>query len=506
MASWNLFRASTDSMTNYFKELRRRSVFTVGTTYVIVAWLLLQAADLLLPIYTAPDWILPAFSTLLFLGFPVAILLAWAYDFTPAGIKRTQKLSEENADGSDTGILALPSGPSIAVLPFRNLSTDADQELFAQAMTNDINTGLAQSSALRVISTGAIQHLNAADISPITMGKELGVRYLLQGSVNKVSEQLRVTAQLTDTRTNEKTWSANYDKELTATNLFAVQDDIREQIVATLSDLHGVIYSSETKKNIHRQTESLDAYECLSVALAYDKTLSEEHHLKARESLEKALELDPEFDQAWSHLSWIYTDEVIFGYNPLPNSMDRALKAARKSVELAPANYHNHWLLSRVHYFSGEKGLFFAEAEKSLSLNSNDGTTLGLIGAYTLLAGEWKRGVALMEKAKILNPNYPDYYHFFLSAADIHNGDYNDALNKLRQISFIEWPPIILFLISASALTDSMSEATRYRDALIDFHGDLTLEDSRDYLVKMIPFEDDLVETIMTGLRSVMAS
>ncbi len=137
-------------------------------------------------------------------------------------------------------------------------------------------------------------------------------------------------------------------------------------------------------------------------------------------------------------------------------------------------------------------------------LNSNDGTALGLIGGYTLLAGEWKRGVALMEKAKILNPNFPDYYHFFLSAFDFHNGDYIEALKKLQQISFMEWPPIILFLISASTLTDNMEEAKRYHDALINFHGDITLEDAKEYLVKMIPYADDLVETIMAGLRSIM--
>jgi TolB-like protein len=492
-------------MTKFFKELRRRSVFTVGTTYVVVAWLSLQAADLLLPIYDAPKWILPAFATLLFLGLPVAILLAWAYDITPIGIRRTKKLSNDKAQVTDTEVLALPSGPSITVLPFSNFSTDAEQELFAQAMTNDIITGLTQCSGLRVISSGSAANEIDKDFDITAVGRGLGVRYFLQGSVNKVSDQLRVSAKLTDTKSNEQMWSAKYDKELTATNLFAVQDDIREQIVATLSDLHGVIYSSETEKNIHRSTESLNAYECLSVALAYDKYLTEEYHLRARDSLERALELDPEFDQAWSHLSWIYTDELISGYNPLPNSMQRALNAARRGVELAPANYHNHWLLSRVHYFSGERGLFFAEAEKSLDLNSNDGTVLGLIGGYTLLAGEWDRGIALMEKAKILNPNYPDYYHFFLSAADFHNNDYGEALNKLRKISFIEWPPIVLFLISASALTDNTKEAARYHSALIDFHGDMTLEDARDYLVRMIPFADDLVETIMTGLISVMA-
>lgn len=491
-------------MKNLFRELRHRSVFAVGTTYVVVAWLLLQAADLLLPIYKAPTWILPAFATLLFLGFPVALLFAWAYDITPKGIERTSKKANDDARAEEQVVLALPSGPSISVLPFTNFSTDTDQELFAQAMTNDIITGLTQCSGLRVVSSGSAANEIGKDFDLIAAGKELGVRYFLQGSVNKVSNQLRVTAKLTDSKSNVQMWSAKYDKELTATNLFNVQDDIREQIVATLSDLHGVIYSSETAKNIHRPTESLNAYECLSVALAYDKYLSEEYHLRARESLQKALELDPDFDQAWSHLSWIYTDEVIFGYNPLPNAMERALNAARKGVELAPANYHNHWLLSRVHYFSGEKDLFFAEAEKSLSLNSNDGTVLGLIGAYTLLAGQWERGVALMEKAKILNPNYPDYYHWFLSAADLHNHDYREALTKLQKMSFIAWPPALLFLISTSALVGSMQEATRYHDELVGLLGDLTLEDAKDYLVKMIPYADDLVATLMTGLKSIM--
>ncbi len=109
-----------------------------------------------------------------------------------------------------------------------------------------------------------------------------------------------------------------------------------------------------------------------------------------------------------------------------------------------------------------------------------------------------------MEKAKLLNPNYPDYYYWFLSAADIHNEDYTEALKKLQTMSFIEWPAALLFLIATSALTDNMQEATRYHDALIDLLGDRTLEDAKDYLVKMIPYADDLVATIMTGLKLVM--
>ena len=492
-----------DSMKRYFQELRRRRVFSVGGAYVVVAWLALQAADLILPIYNAPEWILPAFTTLLFLGFPVALLLAWAYEVTPDGVKLDNETRAVESETKEDSALALPSGPSISVLPFRNLSTDADQDLFAQAMTNDIVTGISQSSALRVISPGSAG--SDIGVNPVEFGRHLGVLYLLQGTVNRISDQLRVTAQLTDMKSGTQMWSANYDKELTATDLFRVQDDIREQIVATLSDLHGVIFSSETRRNVHRPTANLNAYECLSVALAYDKYLSREYHLRARESLEKALELDPEFDQAWSHLSWIYTDEVIFGYNPLPDSMQRALYAARRGIELAPTDYHNRWLLSRVHYFSGDKDLFFAEAEKSLNLNSNDGTVLGLVGCYMLLAGEWQRGVALVEKAKVLNPNHPDYYHWFLSAADLHEHDYAGALKKLQKMSFYEWPSALIFLVSTNALTGNMSEASRYHEMLNKVLDSPTLEVTHDHLVKMIPYADDVVETVMGGLKLLIS-
>ncbi len=486
-----------------FQELRRRKVFTVATAYVVVAWVLIQVSATVLPIYETPDWILKAFTTLLFLGFPVALLLAWAFDVTPGGVVRTDRQPVNENRITPDKALSLPSGPTITVLPFKNLGSDADQNFFAQAMTNDIVAGLTQSSSLFVVSSGTASDTDLRNVSPTDLGKELGVQYLLHGSVNKVGDKLRVTAQLSETKSNVQKWSGTYDKELSASSLFDVQDDIREQIVATLSDLHGVIYSSETKINIHRPTDSLNAYECLSVALAYDKFLSEEYHLRARESLEHAVELDPEFDQAWSHLSWIYTDEVVFNYNPLPNSMERALKAARRAIELAPDNYHNHWLLSRVHYFSGERDKFFAEAEKALRLNANDGTTLGLIGAYMAVSGEWERGVALLEKAKVLNPKYPDYYHLFLGAAELNKENYSGALSELQKMTIREWPLALMFLAASSALTDNLEDAMNYLEELASLQGEFTMDSAKEALQIMFPYASGLVATVLQGLGLV---
>ena len=486
-------------MRRFVQQLKERHVIRVGVGYAVIAWVVLQIGDTVLPIYNAPSWLLPTLSTLLFLGFPVALVLAWAFDIKPAD-ENGKRTALDNRSDSASDELAMPEGPSVAVLPFRDLSGESGGDNFARAVTNDIATGLTQTSTLQVMSSEAREEYPDA----VSLARELGVRYVLDGTVNRVGDNLRITAQLTDGRDASKLWSEKYDKQLSADNLFGVQDDICTQIVAALGDLHGVIFSSETKKNIHRPTESLTAYECLSVALAYDKYLTEEYHLRARESLERAVEIDPEFDSAWAHLSWIYSDEVVIGYNPLPKSMERALKVARRGVELAPDNYHNHWLLSRVYYFSGNREQFFAETEKALNLNSNDGTTLGLIGCYTALAGHWERGVALVRKAQALNPRHPDYYYCFLALAALHDGDVEAAQSELRRMTFTDWPMALLSLIAVNALAGEDNEAARFASKLRELNPGADAAFAREHLERFVPYARELVETLMRGITPIL--
>ncbi len=486
-------------------------MYTVGVAYALVAWLLLQVADTVLPIYETPDWVLKAFATLLFLGFPVALVLAWAYDMTPAGIVKTKSRGTgaegykpdralTDQAGWPVEAVSLPTGPSIAVLPLKNLSGNPEQDLFAEALTGDIITGLTQSSHLFVLTAGATASIDAGEQDIKELGVSLGVSYLLMGSVRKSGEALRVSAQLMDASNGVQIWSQNYDCELSAENLFSVQDNIREQIVATLSDLHGVIYSTQAQRNVHRPTSSLNAYECLSVALAYDKYLSEENHLRARESLERAVELDPQFDEAWAHLAWIYTDEHVFGFNELPDSMGRALAAAQRGIRLAPGNYHNHWLLSRVHYFIGDRDLFLAATQKALELNSSDGTTLGLIGMYVAWAGEWERGMEMMSKAKRLNPNYPDYYHMAFGIAEFQKHDFANALKELQKANLPDFPLFQLFLTASYSMLDRKDDALHQLEDLKRIQPGMTLASAMESLGMAFPFQPELVETVVNGL------
>ena len=490
-------------MKGFFKELQRRKVYTVGVAYVVVAWVLLQVAATVLPIYDVPDWTLKAFTSFLFVGFPVAVILAWVYELTPAGVRRSQSLEQEQAQLAQPNRLeiALPSGPSIAVLSFKNLSGDSEQDLLAEALAGDISTGLTKSSHLFVKSAGEVVTSPGQGIADI--GRQLGVHYLLEGSVRKAGDTLRISAKLHDASNGEQVWSQVYDRKLSAENLFAVQDDIREQIVATLSDFHGVIYSVQAEKNVHRPTSSLDAYECMAVALAYDKYISEEYHLKAREALERAVKLDPEYDDAWAHLSWIYTDEWVWEFNPLPDSKERALTAAMHAIKLAPKNYHNHWLLSRVHYFMGNLEQFRAEASRSLELNSSEGTTLGLIGMYTAWSGDWDRGMEMMSKAKQLNPNFPDYYHLAFGVAEYVHERYSDALHELSKAQLPEFSPMQIFLGATCAKLGKTANAEQHLAQLTQLMQACSQDSVHELLIRTFPFLPELADELTVQLGQI---
>ena len=428
---------------------------------------------------------------------PVIVVLAWLFDIGVGGLVRSTSAAGTATSPANPTLerLDFPDGPSIAVVPFRDLSADADESYFADALSAGVLTGLTQSSHLTVLSLDP----GADD------GKDggTGAEYVLRGSVLRSGDSLRMSAQLRDTGTGVELWSQNYDRELNTRNLFAVQDEIRDEIVATLSDLHGVIYATKSKQARRRTPQDLTAYECLAVAIGYDRYISPDMHLRARESLERAIEIDPDYDEAWAHLSWIYTDEFVHGFNALPDPMERAMAAAKQAVKLAPDNYHNHWLLSRVHYFSGNLAGFRAEAARALELNARDGTTLGLIGIYTAWSGDWSAGMAMLDKARQLNPNYPGYYHVAYATDAYRNGDMETTMDELTKANLPEFPPAVILAAAVAARAQDTALAARYLRELEALLGDSTAEAVRDYLQRGFPFIDEFVEAILTDLASL---
>ena len=260
-----------------------------------------------------------------FAGLVVLIVATLAWRFSPIEFQRTDP------------ILALPKGPSIAVLPFTNLSGDPAQDYFTDGITEEIITEFTRFHELFVIARNSTMRYKGKAVDVREVGRDLGVRYVLEGSVRRSGETIRVTAQLLEASKGALLWAETYDRNLTAADLFAVQDEITEQVVATVAQPYGVISRSAMSAAKAKRPEGLSAYDCVLRYWAYEETLTPKEHLRMRGCLETAVQTEPQYVEAWALLSSIYRHEVLFQFNPRsepPPPLDRALSAAQHAVEI----------------------------------------------------------------------------------------------------------------------------------------------------------------------------
>jgi adenylate cyclase len=331
-------------------------------------------------------------------------------------------------------LLALPTGPVVAVLPFENLSRDPDQEYFSDGLTEDIITALSRFRDLFVIARNSTFRYKGEAVDVRHLNRELGARYVLEGSVQKAGTTLRVTAQLLDAKDGTHLWAETYDRDLSASNIFAVQDEITEQVVATIAGVYGVISQKHFAEAKEKPTENLDAHECvLQVNAYYGGSLGPSEHARLRDALERAVKTDPRYSTPWACLAHLYTDEHRFNYNPRPDPLGRALDAAHRAVDLDRANQRAHHALALVHFFRHELEAFFAEAERALALNPNQPGVLASLGMHLHYAGD-ERGVAFVRKAMKLDPFHPSSFNNLIADYHFERGEYEEALASARKV------------------------------------------------------------------------
>ncbi|MGI9200615.1 MAG: tetratricopeptide repeat protein, partial [Woeseiaceae bacterium] len=272
-------------------ELRRRNVFRVAIAYVVVTWLLLQVVDILVPMLTLPEWVGRLIFLLLVVGFPIALLFAWAFEMTPDGVKLEKNVDRSTSITHVTGrkldraiigvlvfalaaaiyanfqddpeavpeaasaeqvssdevpeVIATPDKPSIAVLPFANRSANQEDEFFVDGMHDDLLTQLAKISGLKVISRTSVLQYRDTEKSMKVIGDELGVKALLEGGVQRAGDRIRINVQLIDASTDEHLWAETYNRELTADNIFEIQEEISLEIAGAL---HAALSPDEQKR------------------------------------------------------------------------------------------------------------------------------------------------------------------------------------------------------------------------------------------------------------------
>src|SRR5437879_5567409 len=340
-------------MSGFFEEVQRRKVYRVAAAYIIAAGFIIQIGSAVFPAWELPNWTFRLVVVLLLIGFPIALILAWAYDVTPEGIKATpalpagkhrrRNLAMLGAAGviisAAAGFFLLPPAvarkvdKSIAVLPFENLSDDKENAYFADGIQDDVLTNLSKIGDLKVISrTSVMSYRGDSTRNAREIGKALGVATLLEGSVRRIGNRVRVNVQLINANNDEHIWAEDYDRDLT--DVFAIQTDLAQKIASTLQ---AKLSPNEKARLDKRPTQNPDAYLLFIQAHDYANLTDMFHDtsLKAEPLFEQAIKLDPNFALAFASLSmmesWVY-----HSFDPVPNRRDKARLNAEEAVRLQP--------------------------------------------------------------------------------------------------------------------------------------------------------------------------
>jgi adenylate cyclase len=379
---------------------------------------------------TAP--VAPKRRRLILAGAAVALLALVVAFLWPAD--HHESLPEVATAEPEDPILALPTGPSIAVLPFDNMSGDPEQEYFADGIVEDILTRLSRFSNLRVIGRNSTFQYKGQAVDARTVGRDLGAAYVLEGSVRRSADRIKVAVQLLDATDGSHVWANEYERDLEAAGVFEIQAEIAASVAGRLGGGYGEIAQEHRRLESYVAPDNLTSYECILRLYEYWMIFTPEKHEEVRDCLEFAVEAEPTYAEAWAGLTWIYADEFRFGYNTLPDSIQRSLDAGLKAVSLDPGSVMAHWTLAITYFNTQELDSFFDYADRALELNPNDPVTLAALGEKMVYAGYLERGVALVNKAASLNPNHPKWYFFSISFASYQNREYEAAATFAEKI------------------------------------------------------------------------
>jgi len=444
-----------------FSELKRRNVFRVGIAYLVVAWLVMQVADVVINNVGAPDWVFRIIMLVLGIGFPLALVFAWAFEMTPEGLKKEKDVDRSQSITSVTGrkldrmiigILAVSvayllidklvlqdremdpeslsrqthsqaespatgnpaltaeiplsrNKNSIAVLPFANRSNKEDDLFFTEGIHDDLLTQLAKIADLKVISrTSVMKYKNTEKTIP-EIASELGVSTILEGGIQRAGNRIRINAQLIDVGTDEHLWAETFDREMTMENIFDIQSEITRQIVTAVK---GELSEEESEALGEMPTDNLAAYE----AYLHAKTImnapdyNKEKYLKAEVWVKKALENDPEFALAWAKMVEIHGAAIWMGFDNSPERLQLVKEALSKASQYGP--FLPETLAARAEYLYRIENNFH-EAEIAFRAASEakpgDADLRERLAFTERRTGKWEQAVDSLQQTIELDPD-----------------------------------------------------------------------------------------------------
>jgi TolB-like protein len=319
--------------------------------------------------------------------------------------------------------------PSIAVLPFANLSGEAEQQYFSDGVSEDIITELSRFPSLKVVARNSSFQYRGQAVDVRRVARDLGVRYVLEGSVRRMAKRVRISAQLIDAVTGSHVWAERYDRDLEG--LFEVQDEVTRTIVATLI---GRVENAEMKSARQKPTQSLRAYEALLRGIEHLRGVGDEENRRARELFETAIALDPGYALAHAYLCLALLVE--HRYENTPETIkQRALDSGLTAVRLDPNESRCHQFIAQAYRFRGQFDLAASHAERGMALNPNDANGIANAGVILAVVGRAEEGIALIQQAMRLNPFHPDWYWAGIAIGMYVTRRYEEALAANQRLS-----------------------------------------------------------------------
>ena len=467
---------------HFFAELKRRNVYKVAAAYLVIAWLLIQAGSILFPTFEAPGWVMKVFVTVIAAIFPIALVIAWAFEMTPEGMKRTENVlpnefipqwSRRKFATLIVSVAMVAAGlllfqlwrapnstpaaiaqKSIAVLPFANLSRDPDNAYFAYGIQDEIITRLSKIAELKVISCTSTQRFKSSPDDLPAIASQLGVANILEGSVQRSGGQVRVNVQLVKAAGDQHLWADTFDRQLT--DIFQIESDIAKTVADTL---RAKLTGSEEHAIAARPTENTEAHQLYLKGRYFWNKRTGPDLEKAIDYFKQAIGKDPHYALAYAGLADTYVLLSGFGAATPQASFPPAEQAARKALELDET---------------------LAEAHTSLGF---------ILAAYDL---NFAASVREFERALALNPNYATAHHWFSNSTLLALGQFERAIAEGKRA--VQLDPLSL-IINADLGADYL-EARRYDEAIAQLRRTLEMDPGFYYarwnLAQAIELKGDL--------------
>ncbi|MEE9612587.1 MAG: adenylate/guanylate cyclase domain-containing protein [Desulfatiglandales bacterium] len=396
---------------------------------------------------------------------------------------------------SDKMALPLPDKPSIAVLPFVNMSGDPDQEYFSDGITEDLITDLSKISGLFVIARNSAFIYKGQAVKIAEVGRELGVRYVLEGSVRKANGRVRITAQLVDTTTEGHLWAERYDRDLK--EVFTLQDEVAQKIVAALEVK---LTEDERERLVRKYTDNMEAYDYYLRGAEYINRSTKEANVQARRMFKRAIELDSEFAAAYAYLGHTYLLDWKMGWKQDPHILEQAYEIGQRAIALDDSLGGGYCLVGHVYLSKKRHEKAISVFEKAIDRNPNYSMVCAGLGDILSWAGRPQEAIEYLKKAMRLDPAQPFWYFWFLGHAYFLLGQHEEAIETLKRA--LNRNPD--FWVAHVYLAASYSELGRQEEAraevseVVRLRPQISSEDWRQRL----PYKDQaVVERLIESLR-----